>query len=198
MSSRSLSRCLLVFLTGVLGCVQESGQGSLEGWIRVEACGEDKALIAECEERELAESCDAFSLGPTFFALEIFDEQSAKIRIQQGGASIEQVDGLVIDIADIRNLRGRLGQVLTVGADSDVRAGLILGHSCPDTTQSLSLSGQLIFRRFGNRPGDRISGEILFLEIRDGRAPLDGLIGVISGGFDFIYQLGQPFEQFYR
>ena len=115
MSSRSLSRLLLLVLTGALGCVQESGQGTLEGWIRVEECGENNALIAECEERELAESCGAFSLGPTFFALEIFEEQSAKIRIQQGGASIEQVDGLVIDIADIRNLRGRLGQVLTVG-----------------------------------------------------------------------------------
>ena len=74
----------------------------------------------------------------------------------------------------------------------------MLGSTCPESTESLSLRGEATITHFGTQIGDRIAGTIDFLEVRDGRENRTGLIGVIRGYFDFRYQKGTPFEQFYR
>ena len=51
---------------------------------------------------------------------------------------------------------------------------------------------------FGTEVSDRIAGQIAFIEVRDGRDSLRGLLGVLNGYFDFRYRKGTPFEQFYR
>ena len=196
MRLRYLSFLCFLVLGG--GCVDVGGKGEVLGWLNLDQCTEDARLSALCDSTVSDRECAAFNLGADFFALELFDEQSGKLRLQRGGASFIKTDALVLDIRDIRALRGRLGTPIAVGGDQDVRAALILGRTCPSSTQSLELSGELIIHQFGTEVGDRISGEISFLEVRDGREPLVGLIGVLRGHFDFVFQNGTPFEQFYR
>jgi hypothetical protein len=180
------------------GCVDVSGKGEVLGWLSLDECSADSRLSALCDDTVSDVECSAFNLGADFFALELFDEQSGKLRLQRGGASFIKTDALVLDIRDIRSLRGRLGTPIAIGEEQDVRAALILGSTCPSSTQSLALSGELVIHQFGIEVGDRIFGEISFLEVRDGREPLVGLIGVLRGHFDFVFQNGTPFEQFYR
>lgn len=189
---------LAYLFTLVLGCVDVSGKGEVLGWLDLDECTDEVRLSALCDAGVSDLECSAFNLGADFFALELFDEQSGKLRLQRGGASFIKTDALVLDIRDIRALRGRLGTSIPVGGAQDVRAALILGRTCPSSTQSLELSGEVVIHQFGTEVGDRISGEILFLEVRDGREPLVGLIGVLRGHFDFVFQNGTPFEQFYR
>lgn len=196
---RWFSGWFLVPLVGVLAsCVDVAGDGKVVGWLQIDACSETMALSAVCNEEVSELECAAFDLGANFFALELFDEQSGKLRLQRGGAPLIQTDAVVLDFRDVRALRGRLGETLQVGTEQSVRAALILGRTCPSSTQSFELSGQIVVHQFGANVGDRIVGELKFLEVRDGRQPLSGLLGVLRGDFDFVYQIGTPFEQFYR
>ncbi|MGB0648030.1 MAG: hypothetical protein ACPGQS_12680 [Bradymonadia bacterium] len=184
--------CLLV------SCVDVAGDGEVVGWLLIDDCRESSTLSAVCDDEIPELECAAFDLEANFFALELFDEQSAKLRLQRGGAPLIQTDAVVIDFRDVRALRGRLGETLQVGKEQSVRAALILGRTCPSSTQSLELSGEIVIHQFGAEPGDRIVGDITFLEVRDARQPLSALLGVLRGEFDFVYQTGTPFEQFYR
>ena len=186
-----------IYFLLVTGCAEVSGKGSVTGWLVVDECGPEAALELRCSE-EVNEDCDAFDLETDFYALELFDERSGKLRLQRGGAGLHLSDGLVLEFQDVRALRGRLGETLAVGPRQTIRAALILGSSCPDSTQSLQLTGRVVVTHFGTEIGDRIAGRIEFLEVRDGRDNLTSLIGVIRGYFDFRYRKGTPFEQFYR
>ena len=179
------------------GCAEVSGKGSVTGWLVVDECGPETALEFRCADN-VDDDCGAFNLETDFYALEIFDERSAKLRLQKGGADLHLSDGLVLEFQDVRTLRGRLGEPLSVGPEQVIRAALILGSTCPDSTQSLQLTGRLVMTHFGTEVGDRIAGRIEFLEVRDGRENVTNLIGVIRGYFDFRYRRGAPFEQFYR
>ena len=189
---------VLISLAFISACVDVPGTGNIIGWLNLQNCTPDSKLTEVCESGVADLECSAFDLGANFFALELFSEYSAKLRLQRGGASFIKTDGVVLDFRDIRSLRGRLGTPIAVGEDQEVRAALILGQRCPSSTQSLELSGEIVINHFGTEVGDRIAGEILFLEVRDGREPLTGLIGVLRGGFDFVFRKGAPFEQFYR
>lgn len=190
--------CVTLGLAAMLSCVDVSGSGAVLGWLRLDECTDEIQLSEVCASTVPDLECSAFDLEADFFALELFEEQSAKLRLQRGGASFIKTDAIVLDIQNIRALRGRLGTPVSVGEGRDVRAALILGRTCPSSTQSLELSGEVVIRHFGTEVGDRIAGEITFLEVRDGREPLVGLIGVLRGKFDFTFQNGTPFEQFYR
>ena len=179
------------------GCAEVSGKGSVTGWLVLDACGPDTAIELRCAD-ELNEDCRAFDLETDFYALELFDERSGKLRLQRGGASLHLSDGLVLEFQDVRALRGRLGETLSVGPEHSIRAALILGSTCPNSTQSLQLTGRVVITHFGTDVGERIAGRIEFLEVRDGRDNLSSLLGVIRGFFDFRYRKGTPFEQFYR
>ena len=203
MSNHAKSRCLgRYFVLGtwlllVTGCADVSGKGSVTGWLVLDECGPETALELLCAD-DSNDGCSAFNLETDFYALELFDERSGKLRLQRGGASLHVSDGLVLEFQDIRGLRGRLGESLSVGPEEPIRAALILGSTCPNSTQSLHLTGQVVITHFGTEVGERIAGRIEFLEIRDGRDSLSSLIGVIRGYFDFRYRKGTPFEQFYR
>ena len=193
---RRPSVLFVVFL--MMSCVEVAGDGEVVGWLLIDDCRESSGLAAVCDEEIPELECAAFDLGANFFALELFDEQSAKLRLQRGGAPLVQTDAVVLDFRDVRALRGRLGETLQVGKEQSVRAALVLGRTCPSSTQSFELSGEIVIHQFGAEAGDRIVGEIAFLEVRDARQPLSALLGVLRGEFDFVYQTGTPFEQFYR
>ena len=188
-------RILSVLL--IFGCTSMSGEGNVTGWLVLDECGPETSLELLCDEQSEG-GCRAFDLEADFFALELFDERSGKLRLQRGGSGLHLSDALVLEFRDVRNLRGRLGETLPIGSEHSVRAALMLGSTCPESTESLSLRGEATITHFGTQIGDRIAGTIDFLEVRDGRENRTGLIGVIRGYFDFRYQKGTPFEQFYR
>lgn len=189
---------LTVAVLWLPSCADVPGTGSVEGWLVLDECGPDTALSLRCPADVSDAQCSAFDLETDFYALELFDERSGKLRLQNGGAGLHLADALVLEFRDIRTLRGRLGEGLPVGANHSIRAALILGSTCPESTESLLLTGEVVMTHFGTEVGDRIAGEIRFLEVRDGRDSVSGLIGVIRGDFDFRYRKGTPFEQFYR
>jgi len=134
-----------------------------------------------------------------FLSLEVFGDDSAKMRIQRGGQDLALTDGLVFEIQDIRRLRGGLGDTVTVGPDSNIRAAMALFGRCPGGNENFELRGTVTFTQFGNRPGDRITGCVDVLEVRDGRGEQPGeVLGYLQGGFDFVYQRGTPYQRFSR
>lgn len=197
MTLRIKSQLFLVVFC-LVSCTQVAGEGSVTGWLTIEECGPSRSLIRRCEAESDNAPCSAFDLSTDFYALELFDERSGKLRLQRGGAALQLTDALVLEFKDIRDLRGRLGEPLPIGQEHSIRAALILGQSCPESTESLTLTGELVMTHFGTEVGDRIAGQIAFIEVRDGRDSLRGLLGVLQGYFDFRYRKGTPFEQFYR
>ena len=190
--------CLVVLLLLCQACPTLPGSASVVGWVVLEECGPEQTFVRRCSQDSSETECSAFDLGVDFYALELFDERSGKVRLQRGGAGLHLADALVLEFRDIRTLRGRLGESLLIGASQSIRAALILGSTCPDSTESLVLTGQVVMSHFGTEVGDRIAGRIEFLEVRDGREQVPDLIGVLRGEFDFRYRKGTPFEQFYR
>jgi hypothetical protein len=139
-------------------------------------------------------------LEPTIL-FQKFLGDAARLSLQEGGRPFGLVDGLTFQIADVRQLRGRLGQSIPVGPNANVRAALGLFDRCPDTTQNFTLTGAVTFTRFGVERGDRVTGTIDRLEVRDGR-PTNGsagpVLGLLRGDFDFILRVGPPYQRFTR
>jgi hypothetical protein len=185
-------------LIGGLGCAEDSGTGRVVGSLTVPDCREGMQKTFVCSEDIPLEQCEAFDLQASFFALQVFEERGAKMRIQRSGEDFALTDALVFEIRDTRLLRGRLGEVLEVKPDGNIRAGLGLFELCPDSTQSYELRGSISFDDFGVEKGDRIRGRIQRLEVRDGRESAVGnaVLGLLRGDFDFTLLTGPPYERF--
>ena len=97
----------------------------------------------------LARECRAFDLDANFFALQVYPDSSAKLRMQRGGADFALADGLVLQIEDTRRLRGRLGEPVPIGNNENIRAGLGLFARCPGSVQNFDITGSIVFESFG-------------------------------------------------
>lgn len=196
-----LAALLATLLTPALlvGCTDYIEEGTLVGSLVVPDCEGGEGARFTCLDTAL-EDCDAFRLDIDFFALDFLGD-AARLSLQQGGRPFGLADGLTFQIADVRQLRGRLGQSIPVGPNANVRAALGLFDRCPDTTQNFTLTGAVTFTRFGVERGDRVTGTIDRLEVRDGR-PTDGsagpVLGLLRGDFDFILRVGPPYQRFTR
>ena len=151
-------RPFLGLALSVTGCTSEPTFGRVYGSLEIPDCDEDEAQDRTCSEDVPRDQCEAFDLEVTFFALQFYPDNSAKLRFQAGGSDFALTDGLLFDIRDTRQIRGRLGMPLTVGRDENIRSGLGLFELCPDSTQSYELRGSITFDEFGIKSGDRISG----------------------------------------
>ena len=200
-----------MFATFATGCDEPAGQGWAAGALFVAVCDDGESLRRTCPEgvADLTEpqctdqtgapECPAFDLAADFFSLEIFGDESAKLRIQRGGQDLALTDGLVFEIQDVRRLRGELGERLAVGPDENIRAALALFATCPDTNENFELRGGVTFLSFGKQAGDRIAGCVDGLEVRDGRGEAPGDVrGYLQAHFDFIYSRGTPYQRFSR
>jgi hypothetical protein len=183
---------LLSLLAG--GCGEDLGTGEIVGSLVVPDCesrGDEERWV--CAPDVPADRCEAFDLGVDFFALEHF-EDSAVIRMQEGGQDLATTDGLLIEIRDVRLLRGQLGQGLEIGPRRDIRAALILSDTCPESTQSFDLRGRIVFTDFGIDKGDRVAARIEELVVRDART--GALLGRLRGSFEFTLRRGPPYQRF--
>jgi len=192
-------------------CDDSDASGWVNGSLFVPSCVDGEPLdescpmasvgqaVAQCGGPDGPSMCNAFDLQADFLSLEVFGDASAKMRIQRGGQDLALTDGLVFEIQDIRRLRGGLGDTVTVGPDANIRVAMALFGQCPDGNENFELRGTVTFTSFGNVPGDRITGCVDFLEVRDGRGEQPGeVLGYLQGGFDFVYQRGTPYQRFSR
>ncbi len=189
----SLVSCLPLLAS----CGDEEGDGWIRGSLVIPECIDGMTKRYECEDGTPRVECEAFDLKANFFALQVYPDNSAKLRMQWGGADLATTDGLVLEIRDTRSMRGRLSQRLPIGLDENIRAGLGLFSRCPDSTQNFQLLGSIVFSRFGVENGDRVTGEIDGLEVRDGRSGEPGVVlGYLRGRFDFQLKAGPPYQRF--
>jgi hypothetical protein len=207
-----VAACLLAALA--LSCGEDRGEGCVVGSLVIPDCEAGETLRFTCADDVPLDECTAFDLDADFFALETLDE-IAVLRMQKGGRTFAQTDGLLVQIRDVRLLRGNLGTVLPVGPSANIRAALGLFELCPDTTQNFELSGEIVFEKFGVDKGNDVRGTIKFLEVREGvrcsnerddtgpRCNSDRLrgnhgqvLGLLHGRFDFRVRQGPPHQQF--
>ena len=185
----------LVLITA--GCSDSAGTGEVVGSLIVPDCSKDGALRVGCAPDVPSGQCEAFSLGVDFFSAESTGK-GALVRLQRGGRNLSLTDGLILEVGDVRALRGTLGAPQAVGPDRNIRAGLGLFDRCPDSTQSFLVTGVVRFNAFGLNQDDTISGVIERLEVRDGRPErgVGQVLGVLHGAFEFTVRKGPPYEQF--
>ncbi len=209
---KRLLPCVLLLVLGQ-GCEEPTANGWVKGSLFVASCVDGEPLDEQCPPKEndvfsapecsdegmVGSECAAFDLEADFFSLEVFGDDSAKMRIQRGGQDLALSNGLVFEVYDIRRLRGKRNQTVPVGPDANIRAAMALFASCPDGNENFELQGTVTFSQFGNQPGDRIAGCINMLEIRNGRGEQPGeVLGYLQGSFDFVYQRGTPYQRFSR
>jgi len=198
---RRLSPLALCLLFGLCpaGCDDDIGSGEVVGSLEIPDCEDGEPARYLCDDGEL-DTCEALRLAFDFFALDQLGD-SARMIMQRGGQILGRTDGLLFEIQDLRQLRGRLGRSIPVGPDSNVRVALGLFELCPDTTQSFEITGSIVFDALGVERGDRVAGRIERLEVRDGRSADDRpgqLRGYLRGEFDFVLQVGPPYQRFSR
>lgn len=178
-------------------CTDSAGTGNVVGSLIVPDCSEDGALRVVCSADVPSGECTAFSLGVDFFSAESTGK-GALVRLQRGGRNLSLTDGLILEVGDVRALRGTLGEIQAVGPDQNIRASLALFDRCPDSTQSFLVTGVVRFDTFGLNQDNTISGVIQRLEVRDARPErgVGEVLGVLHGAFEFTVRKGPPYEQF--
>jgi hypothetical protein len=196
-SARLARLALTISALGLGSCGQETSSGWVRGSLTIPQCVDGTTKRYQCAESVPQIDCEAFDLRADFFALQVYPDHSAKLRMQWGGAELSTTDGLVLEIRDTRLMRGQLAEAVPVGLEENIRAGLGLFRSCPDSTQNFQLIGTIVFSRFGVNTGDRVAGVIDGLEVRDGRNGEPGVVlGYLHGNFDFEIQAGPPYQRF--
>jgi len=186
----------IILIVVAAGCDQATGDGQLSGSLFIPDCVDGSSRDFTCEATVSSRECRAFDLDADFFALQTYPDNSAKLRMQRGGADFALADGIVFQIDDTRRLRGRLSESIPVGQNENVRAGLGLFARCPGSIQNFEITGSIVFEAFGLNKGDRIKGVIETLEIRDGRGENGNVLGQLHGDFDFNVQTGPPYQRF--
>ena len=180
-----------------VSCADTRMAGSIYGSLEVPDCVDGEPRSYTCPNSVAIEDCRAFSLDVTFVAMQVYPDNSARLRLQAGGSDFALTDGLLLQIKDTRLLRGTLGQTMPIGQNENIRGALGLFETCAGSTQNFELTGQVVFERFGVAKGDRVSGTIKGIEIRDGRGLGAGtVLGFLQGDFDFDVKLGPPYQRF--
>ena len=170
---------------GLCGCRIGEGEGSVTGSVSIKRClgtGEDRTdLVAP-----------SFNLDPQFYAAEPIDDpvrvdpvDQLRIRVQHSGAQVENVDALIVDVADVDQVTAQLGQQIPVYAAgathpasgtepvSPVRMTLSMLHTCAggekdriavgvvyaDGDTAKGRTAWIRFTALGRNFGDRITAD---------------------------------------
>jgi hypothetical protein len=222
MVRRSVLLCAFIVAGGVAGtvagCDVGEGVGSLAGTLFVDPCTTESTLGT------LAAPV-AFNLKPTYFVADpvndltgLHPKNKVSIRVQSTGDRVEEADALLVGISNVGEAAAQLGQTLTVGANTNVRASLALNRTCPVQPVQIELDGTIQFTRFGaNNPGasappdfrisfdDPIAATFNFTAVdrraitlggTGGVSPVPTVGGQVSGSFDFRVQQGRGAQQF--
>jgi hypothetical protein len=145
-------RTLLVAALWMCGCAG-TGTGTVAGAI----------YLSECTTGVPLGSLGApapYDLLPTYFVADPVNDvpridpmNRVSIRIQSLGNQIEEADGLFIKVSDVYLVGNQVGQQLSVGPATNVRASMLLKRTCPKSPVQLELDGNIRFTRFGTTGG---------------------------------------------
>lgn len=205
-----------LFAVGLSGCVG-AGTGTASGSIYVEQCTVSGVPPAVNHPLGSLTAQVAYDLRPSYFvAAPTLDADRAEpmnkvIIREQSENSILSADLIELSVANVRLVADALGQPITVGPATNVRADLRLNHTCTQDFTGLELDGTITFSRFGATasgaapadfaiyPGDPLTASFQF-DVVDRRAlTLGGVGGVavtpqvaghLDGSFDFHVKTG--------
>jgi hypothetical protein len=196
-------------------CDLGSGTGRVAGTLYLRGCTDDSDYGA-------AGAPAAYDMRPSYFvgdpvnALEssrpLHPVNKMAIRVQSSGNRVEEADALLVRVADVALVVGALGQPLSIGPATNVRASLALAETCPNAEVGAELDGTMTFTSFGSTDpadgiqfGDRIAATFEFAVIDRRALTLGGIGGVpvapaaggqISGDFDFIVRQGKAAQAY--
>jgi hypothetical protein len=98
-------------------CGIGQGEGEVKGTLHITGCIGDGDDLGNVK---------AFDLHPSFFAGEPIDDPThdgsmdqIRIRVQSSGASVQNVDALIVDVVDVSQIAAQLGQWIDVYAAGD-------------------------------------------------------------------------------
>jgi hypothetical protein len=199
---------LAIALLAASGCHVGSGTGSLSGQLFVAECSNDPIAPYGTGTAGL----QPYNMNPTFFVAEMTDDfmratpmNKLAIRVQSGGNRVIEADVMFVNIASYDDLVSTLGQPVTVGPSTNVRASLILNQTCPAHQVQLELDGSIAFSKLGGATGgaapgfhlnygDELAASFAF-DVVDRRAitlggqgsvaPQATAAGHLTGNFDF-------------
>ena len=204
----ALSCCFALASLG--GCTVGEG----EGWVK-----SDKLYINDCWN-------GGFDLGPDFFAIAPFSDETMVVRVQRGDNLQEVSDGLMILVNDKEAVRGQLGVELPVGLPKGIQCPgrpLVYQEDPPLVNMSLYLHDSCHTQ--AGATVHSIGGTITFIKLfsgdineKDGSerltdasfavdfanpcdVPVEGdpdpaLVSHVEGYFKFFFQRGQPAQPF--
>jgi hypothetical protein len=205
---------VLVILS-VAGCGLGDGKGSLAGSLYLRGCTQQADYGA-------AGAPAAYDMHPTFFVADAINAPASaqplhpinkmSVRVQPRGNRRDEADVLYINVASDADVAGALGQAITVGAATNVRATLDLFQTCPSAEVSAGLDGTITWSSFGSADatngiqfGDHLAATFDF-NVVDRRALAIGGVGSvpttpaagghISGSFDFYFRQGKAAQLF--
>lgn len=198
-------------------CNVGEGKGQVYGCIFSPGCGMGESVeeFNQCNQScsiDEKQNCN-YSLEPTFFSAEPFEDGSLEVRIQHGGYWMNASDGLIIIIPDYKNLSKQIeksgsiektihpwNEAHRLPPEERFSASFYLNESCKgDYTSFANGSGTLRLHSLW-RPNSEISmisGEfdLVFQDMRvmnEGERPQLHVIG----DFKFEYQRGLPAQHF--
>jgi hypothetical protein len=134
------------------------------------------------------------------------------VRVQPSGNRADEADLLFVNVGDDADVAAMLGQPMTIGPATSVRATLALNQTCPDAEVQAELVGTMTWTSFGSGKatdgiqfGDRLAATFMFTVVDQRQISIGGLGGVplqpaaagqISGSFDFIVRQGKAAQSF--
>ncbi len=201
-------------LVASAGCFDiGEGKGSLKGSLFIRECT-TTADIGSFATPAL------YDMKPTFFVADPIDDfpktmpmNKLGIRVQPTGNRFEEADALYVNVASVRDIALVLGQAITVGPATNIRAALDMNATCPDRAVQAELDGTINFTAFGGAEsgltpgydfrvafGDRLTASFVF-DVIDRRVTTLGdtgdlndtpsVAGHLEGTFDFVVRQGR-------
>jgi hypothetical protein len=209
---------LALSVVAASGCGLGSGTGTVTGAIFAESCTATDA-------RGSAAAPAAFDLRPGFFVADMVrdmpkpDPQNRlAVRIQSGGNYFEEADALFFSVVDSGEVAAALGQPISVGPTTNLRATLSLRQTCPRIPSRLELDGQITFSSFGKAQGGVAPANDFIIEYGDtlaatfdftivdrraitlggtGGVPTEPTVGgQLSGEFSFVVRPGRAAQAY--
>ncbi len=185
-----MKHLLFACLAFCLGCDPDLGSGFVAGSLELPHCDGGKGKSYTCKDGQ--NDCEAFDLKADFFALELYEDLGI-LRMQHGVQTLERSDALVFSIAHPSQVTA--GTAQKVGPGEGIRGNLMLLELCGDSSQNLSLQGEITFTRWGTGEGDRVEGAFSDLKVIDARDETQ-VLGNLHGDFRLKIQKTKPFQKF--
>jgi hypothetical protein len=200
---------------GVSGCGLGDGTGTLAGTLFLRGCTHEADYGA-------MDAPATYDMRPSYFVADpvnalassrpLHPINKVSLRVQPSGNRPDETDLLYIAVADDAQVAAVVGQPMTIGPTTNVRASLTLNETCPDAEVQPELDGTMTWQSFGGATAtdgiqfnDRLAATFSFTVVDRRQISIGGLGGVpttaatggsISGSFDFVVRQGKAAQAY--